>query len=216
MPKPNILISEPHICFPRDFETSGSKKIIEVKPLGETLIEADLVSPAQVQLALRDQRNRQELILGEILALRGWIKQETANFFARRWFEQLSEDSHHPIGYYFQEAALLNEKQIQEILDEQKRNWFKFGAIAVLKGWMKQNTVNYFIKYLAPEQTESSIYVDKTHSKATKPTDGGTKSQTKTRKTVTRIIHQPKNEGNNIPFNWTEDDSIEDILSKFE
>ena len=53
------------------------------KPLGEILVEAGLVSLAQIEIALQEQ-SQSNLKIGEILALHGWIKQETADFFCRK------------------------------------------------------------------------------------------------------------------------------------
>lgn len=45
------------------------------KPLGEYLVEAKLLTPAHIEVALYDQRER-GYRLGDILALRGWVKEE--------------------------------------------------------------------------------------------------------------------------------------------
>ncbi|MEB3191130.1 MAG: hypothetical protein VKL42_12380 [Snowella sp.] len=57
---------------------------------------------------------------------------------------------------YFQLASLLNEQQIQIILQEQKKLGLRFGAIAVLQGWLKQTTVNYFLENLVTQNKSSS------------------------------------------------------------
>ena len=61
-------------------------KFITFKPIGEILQEAGLITSPQLQVALRDQTYYQDMRLGEILALRGWVGQETADFFAQEWF----------------------------------------------------------------------------------------------------------------------------------
>ncbi|MFZ9738772.1 MAG: hypothetical protein ACO3EZ_12260 [Prochlorotrichaceae cyanobacterium] len=45
------------------------------KPLGEYLIEAKLLTPAHIEVALYDQQER-GYRLGDILAMRGWVKEE--------------------------------------------------------------------------------------------------------------------------------------------
>ena len=62
-------------------------KFITFKPIGEILTEADLITKPQLEVALRDQIYNEDMLLGEILALRGWIKQDTADFFVREWFK---------------------------------------------------------------------------------------------------------------------------------
>jgi hypothetical protein len=62
------------MIFPRldDFE-------ILAKPLGAYLIEAGLLSDAQVQVILADQLST-DLRFGEIAAIRGWVKQQTVDY----------------------------------------------------------------------------------------------------------------------------------------
>jgi hypothetical protein len=119
------------------------------KPLGEILKEAGLVYASQVELALRDQDYYPELCLGEIMALRGWIKKRTADFFADEWFAAIGQTIHHPLGYYLKQAGLLNDKQIYYILAKQKQVGLRFGSIAVLKGWLQQTTLDFFLNYLS-------------------------------------------------------------------
>jgi hypothetical protein len=47
------------------------------KPVTFLLLEADIVSPAQLQVAMHDQEIYGDLQLEDILALRGWITEET-------------------------------------------------------------------------------------------------------------------------------------------
>ena len=125
-------------------------------PLGKILEEAGLVSSPQIEVALLDQMQYEQLMLGEILALHGWLKQETADFFAARWYQICQEKQQHPLGQYLKEAALLDEEQITHILKEQERTLLKFGKLAVMKGYIKQQTVNFFIDYLSSENREES------------------------------------------------------------
>lgn len=162
MSQDDVVISEPCIYVPKDYWHS-TLTIVKRRKIGEILQEADLVSSAQVETALMDQKFHQELHLGEILALRGWIKQETADFFAQEWYDKVTSVEKRPLGYYLREAGLLTEQQINDILKEQQTNWLKFGAIAVLKGWLKQSTVDFFIGNLFPEHQSDSIYVNKTN-----------------------------------------------------
>ena len=129
--------------------------------IGLLLQEAALVSPAQIEVALFDQASYGDLRLGEILALRGWIEQETADFFAERWYAEIELEQRNPLGYYLKSAALLNDRQIQEILKEQPHMGLRFGAIAVLKGWVRQKTIDFFLANLSPQQQGISAFVDR-------------------------------------------------------
>lgn len=117
------------------------------KPLGLVLQLAGLISAPQVEVALYDRDRYQELRLGEILALRGWLKVETADFFAEQWPLLLKQKREHPIGYYLQQAALLNEWQIKEILDQQQQrnDRCRFGQLAVEKKLLKQKTIDFLL-----------------------------------------------------------------------
>ena len=121
--------------------------------LGAVLQQAGLVSGDRVQQALQEQRkNSTKLRLGEILAARGHINQQTADFFVEDWSRIIRSGAKQPIGQYLKQAALLNEWQIQTILAEQKQSKLKFGELAIAKGWLKQNTLDFFLKYLAPHR----------------------------------------------------------------
>ena len=127
-------------------------RIITYKPIGEILQEADLITAPQLEVALRDRVYNRDLRLGEILALRGWIKQDTADFFAEEWFKLIDRRTEHPIGFYLKQAGLLEEKDIQEILTQQSKHSLRFGDTAVKQGLIKPNTVNFFLQNLFPSQ----------------------------------------------------------------
>lgn len=126
-------------------------------PLGAVLQQAGLVSAAQVQQALKQQQQtNNNLKIGEILARQGQINSKTADFFAEQWFN-LPKQPKQPIGQYLKQAALLNESQIQVILTEQKQTQQKFGELAIAKGWLKQTTVNFFLRYLNADLPQSNV-----------------------------------------------------------
>ena len=127
-------------------------KFITFKPIGEILKEADLITSPQLEVALRDQIYYEDMRLGEILSLRGWIKQDTADFFVQEWFKLASRRIEHPIGFYLNKAGLLSESDIQKILTEQRKYSLRFGDIAIKQGLLKPNTVNFFLQNLFPSQ----------------------------------------------------------------
>jgi tetratricopeptide (TPR) repeat protein len=127
-------------------------KTSSIKPLGTVLQQADLVSAEQIEVALREQARSPNLRIGEILALRGWLKQKTADFFAQSWPTLVNQESKRPLGQYLKEAALLNELQIEIVLSEQKQTGLRFGELAVKKGWLKPTTVDFFLDFLVPER----------------------------------------------------------------
>jgi hypothetical protein len=130
------------------------------KPLGLILREAGLITPAQVEVALQDQQYYC-LPFGEILSLHGWIRQETADFFAEAWPTLFLSSYLQPLGYYLRSAALLSDEQIQLILEEQKQLGIRFGALAVLKGWVSQTTIDYFLENLVADAKSVSDFQHK-------------------------------------------------------
>ena len=59
-------------------------KTLIVKPLGLVLQKAGLISDEQLATALQEKTRLSNLKIGEIMAIRGWVKLETANFFCRK------------------------------------------------------------------------------------------------------------------------------------
>jgi tetratricopeptide (TPR) repeat protein len=123
-------------------------KSFAFKPLGLVLQRAGLVSSEQIKIALQDQARLPNRRLGEILALRGWIKPETVNFFADKWPKLIQHKQEQPLGEYLKAAALLNEQQIELILQEQKVTGLKFGILAVFQGLIEQATLDFFLEEL--------------------------------------------------------------------
>lgn len=140
---------------------NSTEKSVIHKPLGELLCEAGLISAQQIEIALIEQTNNPETRIGEILAARGWIKQETADFFVEKWSTLLKQPKKQPLAYYFQESGLLDIHQIEIILDEQKQHQKKirFHRLAVQKGWLSQQTVNFFISHLIANQKSLPLNV---------------------------------------------------------
>ena len=134
-------------------------KFITFKPIGEILQEAGLITSPQLEVALRDQTYYQDMRLGEIMALRGWIKQDTADFFVQEWFKLVNKRVDRPIGFYFQQAGLLTEEDIKRILLEQNKYSLRFGDTAVKQGLIKPTTVDFFVQNLFPSQAANSKFL---------------------------------------------------------
>jgi hypothetical protein len=114
------------------------------KPLEEILKEAALISEPQLELARMDQSLYINQPIGDIFILRGWVKKETVNFFAEDLHNIYKHGITQKFDYYLHKAGLLTREQVNSILCEQKRLGVKFGSVAVLKGWLKQPTVDFF------------------------------------------------------------------------
>ncbi|WP_144439330.1 hypothetical protein [Geminocystis sp. NIES-3708] len=132
------------------------------KMTGEILEEAGLISSAQLKLALADQNQFLTLKIGEILALRGWLKQETVDFLVQLFFEPkiIRTEKQYPIGQYFKQAGLLTEDQINTIVKQQKQLGIKFCQLAVMKGFLHQQTVDFFLENLTHKKQKTLILDD--------------------------------------------------------
>lgn len=118
--------------------------------LGQALLKAGLIGPHQIEVALMDAQYRTDLRIGEILALRGWIQQETVDFFADTLLCIPTVSQKQPIGQYLKTAKLLTQKQIDAVLEHQSHNSFsKFGETAVYKNYLKQQTLDFILIYIA-------------------------------------------------------------------
>jgi hypothetical protein len=133
---------------------------MQTKTLGEILRDADLVSPWQIESALQDKIQHPELRIGEILAQKDLIKPETANFFAQDWTKAVIEAEKNTLGYYLQQAAILDREQIEIILAEQRVSGIRFGTVAVFQGFIKSTTLDFFLANLFPEESKVSPFIN--------------------------------------------------------
>ncbi|MEM9275745.1 MAG: hypothetical protein AAGA80_22725, partial [Cyanobacteria bacterium P01_F01_bin.143] len=120
-----------------------------IKPLGKVLEQAGLISDWQIRTALDIQSKDNQVKFGKILVSQGIVKQQTVDFFADRLPQFLQQHKNKPIGYYLQEAYLIDARQIEIVLEEQKQTKLLFGELIVDKGWLKEKTLNFFLKYFA-------------------------------------------------------------------
>ncbi|MFQ3583754.1 MAG: hypothetical protein SNJ85_02290 [Cyanobacteriota bacterium] len=147
--------------------------------IGQVLLQAGLLTEAQVQVALQDQ-SYCGVRFGEILVTRGWIKQETVDFLVDQWPELLQRRDKMPLGECLQAAGLLTPFQVEQAVREQCINGMRIGAVIVLNGWLKKNTVDFFLQGLAPNRVTESPFITKprtTGHPLSKPTSNTVKSQ---------------------------------------
>jgi len=67
-------------------QPAARPRSIGLKPLGQYLVEAGLLAPAQVTVALNDQ-SVTGLRFGEILSKRGWVREQTIEYFMDKVIE---------------------------------------------------------------------------------------------------------------------------------
>ncbi|MGK7946236.1 MAG: hypothetical protein AB4058_17380 [Microcystaceae cyanobacterium] len=181
---PDLLFSEPYIVIPEDYDNglsmSESDNVSQtefhivipeqyqkqldscthpstIPLLGELLQKAGLVSNQQILLAVEEQQRGNNLRIGEILASYGWISPKTADFFVQKWDYFLNTVSPHPIGYYLQQASLLDEGQIDQILTEQSKRHLRFGEIAIAEGFIKKQTLEFFLSHFGRKNATENV-----------------------------------------------------------
>lgn len=129
----------------------------EHKLLGVLLQDAHLISDVQVQVALVDQKAYQ-MRLGDILVLHGWLKKQTIDFFVEQWDKLLSNHHQYSLEYCLKAAGLLNQEQIAIAQQEESLTGQDFGTIAVEKGWLKPQTLNFFVNRIVNKASEDQSY----------------------------------------------------------
>jgi hypothetical protein len=81
---------------------------VNLRPLGSYLIEAGLLTDAQVHVALIDQDMMGNMRFGEVLVARGWIKQQTLDYLISKIIEPEQELARRDSLY----TALLTQKPL--------------------------------------------------------------------------------------------------------
>lgn len=56
---------------------------VAMKPLGQYLVEAGLLSEAQIRVALTDQQTT-GMLFGEVVVARGWMKEQTVEYLMKK------------------------------------------------------------------------------------------------------------------------------------
>ncbi len=129
-------------------------------PLGKLLQNAGLISDEQLEIALGVQSQHTKMKLGEILALQEAVEVQTVNFFVNKWQEIKKQGQQFPLGNYLKEAYLLSDEQILIILAEQQNTKLKFGDLVVQKGWLNQETIDFFLNSLTRKSPSMMSLID--------------------------------------------------------
>jgi hypothetical protein len=133
---------------------------VQTKKLGIILQEADLITASEIESALKTQIYSPHLKIGEILVQQDLIEPETANFFVRDWSRIIIQPEKDVLGYYLEQAAILDREQIEIILSEQRSTGIRFGTVAVFQGFLKSTTLDFFLANLFPEQLHVSPFIN--------------------------------------------------------
>lgn len=145
----SVLLSEPA-------EAVVVQNQVNQKPvLGHYLIEAGLLTPNQVNVALVDQEES-GMHFSQILVARNWLKEQTVDFFVKRVIrakDYPAASTAKPLGGYLVEAGLISPAQVNVALADQEESEMRFGQILVARNWIKEQTIDFIIdKVIRPEQ----------------------------------------------------------------
>lgn len=121
-------------------------------PLGVILEQSGLVSATVIEVAEDMRLSNTSEKLGEILVSWGRVAPQTVEFFVERWPLLLLQKQRFPIGYYLEQAGLLQRAQIHSILTEQQKTGMLFGDIAVRRGKISRVTIDFFLDSLDPNR----------------------------------------------------------------
>ncbi|MGK7909521.1 MAG: hypothetical protein AB4040_20110 [Synechococcus sp.] len=125
--------------------------------VGELLVKAGLLSDAQVQVALQDECLYEGIYrIDDILVMRGWTCKETIDFFVDRLPELIRAPYKLRFGEYLTLANLLTQEQVDELLREQRQCNVRLGSLAVMRGWIHQQTRDFFLETFFPEHRHES------------------------------------------------------------
>ena len=102
-------------------ETPQRRKISQGKRLGSYLVESGLLTPAQIEVALADQQLA-GVRLGEVLVRRGWIKEETVEYFMRKVVEPERQASTGQAEAYLESSRNLLKTLIENNSTQKESN----------------------------------------------------------------------------------------------
>lgn len=133
------------------------------QPIGQILKQAGLISSSQLNLALRDQSFHKQVLIGEIMALKGWVKIETVNFFVNCLPSLIQTKQQQPLGYYLKQAGLLSNNQVEYLLSlqtqRQQQGWIRLGKLAVINKLLKQETLDFFLGNICTKSYLDKVYL---------------------------------------------------------
>lgn len=130
--------------------TAEDKSLI---PVYYQLEQAGLISARELEAALKLQQQQRHLSLGEILVRQGWLSRQTVDFFSQK----LSRSPQEPLHECFRQAGLLDSDRFASIMQQQQSSGESFEEIALNRGWLKQQTVDFFREWYGHRGCEPKL-----------------------------------------------------------
>ncbi|MEM9155042.1 MAG: WecB/TagA/CpsF family glycosyltransferase [Cyanobacteria bacterium P01_F01_bin.33] len=129
-----------------------------LQPIGQLLQQAGLLSSSQIELVLREQQRHPERRFGEILQRRRWAERQTVEFFLWSRHRSGLHPGRQRLGDYLTAAALLSEEQLESLLSEQSFVGLRLGELAVRRGWVDRQTVDWFLQFMGVTRDSSPLF----------------------------------------------------------
>lgn len=115
-------------------------------PLGTRLLTAGLLTQGHIEVVLRDQEMRPDLLFGEILKLRNWVRDETLEFFLDLEFTDSQEFQELRLGQRLKLAGLVSQDEIMRALRRQHESTLRLGRILSRLGVLNSKTADFFAR----------------------------------------------------------------------
>jgi hypothetical protein len=168
-------LTEPHLSKPIVYRYFGIGHLM-VEP-GHTYASNTEQSVQSIQLSEESKANL-SILVDRIFSVFEDLVDELLNFakahrFDHAIFESTTQGTQNvkPIGSYLIEAGLIRSEQLQEALSQQKTTSLPIGEILAGNGWIRQETIEYFMDKIVC--AERRLDVDNTSglsTRSTKPT----------------------------------------------
>ena len=111
------------------------------------LTKAGLVSEEQMEMAIAYLNKYRDLSLERVIFLRGWLSQETLEFFGKGLPKLIERGEKIPLVKILELASILNGEQINKLVKYQEERGKKVSSSLIEMGYIKESTLNFFQNY---------------------------------------------------------------------
>jgi UDP-N-acetylglucosamine transferase subunit ALG13/anti-anti-sigma regulatory factor len=127
-------------------------------PIGFTLQRAGLISPEQLVQVREIQAQSHHVLFGEVLVERGWLSQQTVDFFAERLPKLVNLRDQLPESHYLELSGLVDPDSLALLKQEQRQNNQSLFDLAVYRGVLTETTAEFLRELLglSPSRRRSS------------------------------------------------------------
>lgn len=112
-------------------------------PIGFTLQRAGLISPEQLVQVREIQAQSRHVLFGEVLVERGWLSQQTVDFFAERLPKLVNLRDQLPESHYLELSGLVDPDSLALLNQEQRQTNQSLFDLAVHRGVLAETTAEF-------------------------------------------------------------------------